>query len=156
SVFLRCISRGSEHSYGAFSVAVPRWRPAPGSRCRRSFSHSRASRPPGFTRWLPCSPAAPTLPVVHFVNAVEGDRRLEALAQRRPGGPPEEPPDLRDVRVEVPRLLPLSLAREGRELPARPREGREGLSDIAEFRRLPPADVQDLAERGVRARREKD
>src|ERR1019366_5838029 len=50
SFFLRCISRGSEHSYGAFSAAVLPWRPAPGSHCRRSFSHSRASRPTGFTR----------------------------------------------------------------------------------------------------------
>src|SRR5450756_1224301 len=96
------------------------------------------------------------LPIVRTRLTVVRQRPLEPFLERRPRPPAEGPCDLADVRIEVARLLCLSLGGEGRELPARPREGRERLGELAERRWLAAAHVQDLAERRVRARREKD
>src|SRR5664280_2532440 len=99
---------------------------------------------------------AMALPVVRARLTVVRERPLEPFLERRSRPPAEGPRDLADVRVEVARLLRLSLGGEGRELPARAREGRERLGDLAERRRLATAHVQDLAEYRVRVRREED
>src|SRR5664280_3342853 len=99
---------------------------------------------------------AMALPVVRARLTVVRERPLEPFLERRSRPPAEGPRDLADVRVEVARLLRLSLGGEGRELPARAREGRERLGDLAKRRRLAAAHIQDLAERRVLSRREED
>ena len=100
-----------------------------------------------------------TLPVVRLVEAIEGDRLLEAgAASEVRGRPAEEPPDLRDVRDEVPGLLRLALGGERRELPARAGQPRAASSASSRnvvgastptFRISPRARRRDAAARRI-------